>query len=93
MNESVSFQSETVDSFWELYLNLPDELRQRARKSYHLWRDNPFHRSLRFKCINKPENIWSARITKSHRALGILDGDTVTWFWIGNHDDYEKFFG
>lgn len=19
-------------------------------------------------------------------------GDTVTWFWIGHHDDYERFF-
>lgn len=27
------------------------------------------------------------------RALGILEGSTVTWFWIGNHDEYERFFG
>jgi hypothetical protein len=27
-----------------------------------------------------------------HRAIGIMDGDTVTWFWIGSHDDYERFF-
>jgi len=24
--------------------------------------------------------------------LGILEGDTMTWFWIGSHDDYERFF-
>jgi hypothetical protein len=23
--------------------------------------------------------------------VGILQGDSVTWFWIGNHDDYERF--
>jgi hypothetical protein len=23
------------------------------------------------------------------RAIGILQNDTVTWFWIGDHDDYE----
>jgi len=23
--------------------------------------------------------------------LGILEGDTVTWFWIGSHDEYERF--
>ncbi|WP_442949861.1 hypothetical protein [Nostoc sp.] len=21
-----------------------------------------------------------------------MEGDTVTWFWIGSHDDYESFF-
>jgi hypothetical protein len=43
--------------------------------------------------FNDEERIWSVRITLSHRAIGILDGDTVTWFWVGSHDDYEKFFG
>jgi len=32
------------------------------------------------------------RITRGYRALGILEGDTVTWFWIGSHKDYERFF-
>jgi len=27
----------------------------------------PFHPSLRFKCINKPENLWSVRVTVKHR--------------------------
>jgi len=47
---------------------------------------------LHFKCINQTENIWSARISLNHRAIGIFEGDTVTWFWAGNHDDYERFF-
>ena len=25
--------------------------------------------------------------------VGIFEGDTVTWFWIGDHDEYERFFG
>jgi len=33
------------------------------------------------------------RITLGVRALGVMDGDTVTWFWIGNHEAYERFFG
>lgn len=28
-----------------------------------------------------------------YRALGILEENTVTWFWIGGHDEYERFFG
>jgi len=49
--------------------------------------------SLRFKCINREENVWSVRVSRGCRAVGVLDGDTVTWFWIGDHDAYARFFG
>ncbi|MGK7878089.1 MAG: hypothetical protein AB4426_33715 [Xenococcaceae cyanobacterium] len=85
-------KSAILPSFWEAYQSLDLKIRQRARKAYRLWRENPFHPSLHFKCINRDENIWSVRITLGYRAIGILEGDTVTWFWIGSHDDYEQFF-
>lgn len=85
--------SQTLPSFWAAYQALETSIRERARKAYKLWRQNPFHPSLHFKCINDEERIWSVRITLSFRALGVLDGDTVTWFWIGSHDDYERYFG
>ena len=84
--------SETLPSFWAAYTSLPEDIKRSARKAYQLWADNPFHPSLRFKCINHEENIWSVRITRSYRALGFLEGHTVTWFWIGSHDMYERFF-
>jgi mRNA-degrading endonuclease RelE of RelBE toxin-antitoxin system len=85
-------KSATLPSFWENYRDLDFSIRQQARKAYRLWRQNPFHPSLRFKCINRAENIWSVRITLGYRAIGILEDDTVTWFWIGNHDSYQQFF-
>lgn len=85
--------SQTLPSFWAAYHVLEASVRARARKAYKLWRQNPFHPSLHFKCINDEERIWSVRITLSFRALGVLDSDTVTWFWIGSHDDYERYFG
>jgi mRNA-degrading endonuclease RelE of RelBE toxin-antitoxin system len=85
-------KSETLPSFWAEYRKLSDQTKERARKNYRLWVDNPFHPSLHFKCINSNEGIWSIRVTRSYRAVGILDGDTVTWFWIGSHDDYEQFY-
>ena len=86
-------KSQTLPSFWDDYKLLTEKTRRSQRKTYRLWQENPFHTSLHFKCINSEENIWSVRITRSYRAIGILNSDTVTWFWIGNHDDYEKFFG
>lgn len=85
-------KSATLPSFWEAYFSLNKNIKASARKAYYLWRENPFHPSLHFKCINEKEDIWSVRITRSYRAVGILVGDTITWFWIGNHDDYERFF-
>ena len=84
-------KSQTLPSFWEAYKNLRFELRQSARKTYRLWLENPFYPSLHFKCVNKEENIWSVRVTLGYRTLGVMEGDTVTWFWIGSHDEYEQF--
>lgn len=86
-------KSATLPSFWEQYRKLDRDIRAKARKAYCLWTDDSFHPSLRFKCINRSEHIWSVRVTLGYRALGLLDEDTVTWFWIGGHDKYEQFFG
>lgn len=85
-------KSAALPSFWTAYKSLNEEIKRRARKAYYLWKQDPFHPSLHFKCINREENTWSVRITLAYRAVGILEGDTVTWFWIGSHDDYEDFF-
>jgi len=82
----------TAPSFWAAYGNLKLETRRRARKAFQLWLRDPFHPSLHFKCINDAEGVWSARIDLSHRAIGVMEGDTVTWFWIGSHDEYEREF-
>jgi hypothetical protein len=85
-------KSVALPSFWTGYRQLSFPIRENARKAYRLWAKNPFHPSLHFKCIDSEEAIWSVRITRSYRALGVLEGDTVTWFWIGSHDDYERFY-
>ena len=85
-------KSATLPSFWSAYARLDENIKRSARKTYRLWAENPFHPSLRFKCVNRDEDIWSVRISRGYRALGILENDTVTWFWVGSHDDYERSF-
>lgn len=67
-------------------------MRLKIRKMYLIWSKNPFHPSLRFKCVNHAEDLWSVRITRAYRVLGIMEGDTVTWFSISNDDDYERLY-
>jgi len=89
----MKIKSCTLPSFWDAYEKLYQEIKKQAKRKYELWLEDPFYPSLHFKCIHTSENIWSARITLNYRVLGIFEGDTVTWFWIGSHDDYEKYFG
>ncbi len=79
--------SRTTLSFREAFRELPSDVRQRARKAYKLWRDNPDLPGLRFKRVG---DAVSVRIGRDYRALGILQGDTVNWYWIGKHDKYDR---
>jgi len=29
-------------------------------------------------------------VTLGYRALGLLEDEEVTWFWIGNHAEYDR---
>jgi len=58
--------------------------------AYQLWKANPDHPSLHFKRVDEEEPIYSARVTEDYRVLGLLEGDTVIWYWIGRHEEYER---
>ena len=49
---------------------------------------NPFASSLRFKRVSEREPIYS--IGRGYWALGLLEGDTIYWYFIGDHDEYER---
>jgi hypothetical protein len=76
--------------FWKCFDALPPRIQRRAEISYRLWRDNPHHRSLEFKRVGVRRPIFSVRIGLRWRALGVQEGDTVVWFWIGSHAGYDK---
>jgi hypothetical protein len=82
--------SRVTEEFVECFGRLPEPVRELARKNYKLWRANPSHPSLRSKRVHRVEPLYSARVGIGYRVLGLLDGDTVTWFWIGSHDEYER---
>ena len=83
-------KSRTLASFWRQFENLPVEVQRRAYRAYRLWRGYPLAQSLYFKRVSDTEPIYSVRIGLEYRALGLLEGDTIYWYFIGNHDDYER---
>ncbi|MGV1846739.1 ParE family toxin-like protein [Rhizobium sp. L74/93] len=58
-----------------------------ADQNFELLKTSPMHPSLHFKKVG---NLWSARVGLSWRALAAQDGQTIIWFWIGSHTDYDK---
>jgi hypothetical protein len=82
--------SRTTRSFREAFTALPPDVRERAKQAYRLWRDNPQLPGLRFKRVGDEVSV---RIGRHYRALGILQADTVYWYWIGNHNEYDRLIG
>jgi hypothetical protein len=85
--------SRTTRRFRELLAALPAHVQQQARDAFQLFRQNPSHPGLRFKKVHPDPPIYSARVGIGYRAVGALQGDTVVWFWIGSHADYDKLLG
>jgi hypothetical protein len=83
-------KSVTTSQFWKLYHSLPEEVQRRADRAYELWHINPQAYGLYFKRVGKQQPIYSVRIGKGHRALGMLEGEVILWFWIGHHDEYDR---
>ncbi|MGI8732837.1 MAG: hypothetical protein ACR2LM_06000 [Pyrinomonadaceae bacterium] len=36
------------------------------------------------------DRLWSVRVGAHYRALGLDAADSIVWFWIGSHADYDK---
>lgn len=80
----------TTQKYWILFDKLPFNLQKVAKTNFELLKSNPKHSSLHFKKVGK---VWSIRASIEYRALAYKDEDDYLWFWIGNHDEYERLIG
>ena len=82
-------ESRTTRRFRQAYENLAEEIRRQARQASLLFRKDPHHPSLRFKKVEEETNTFSVRVGLGYRALGVMKGSTIVWFWIGSHAEYD----
>ncbi len=83
--------SELTDEFIRLYQKLPQRIKTIAKRNYKIWKENPRHPGLSFKRIHKSKPIYSIRVGIGWRAIGIKkDKNTMIWFWIGSHSEYNN---
>ena len=68
---------------------LPERMKKEARQAYSLFKTDPSHPSLEFKKLPPHDDIWSVRVSGQYRAVGQRSGDTIVWFFIGTHAEYD----
>lgn len=87
-------KSKTSKRFRELLRDLPPDVRRQALAAYRQFKRDPYHPSLHFKRVSQTDPIYSARVGDGYRALGVRrPSDTILWYWIGSHADYDKLLG
>ena len=84
--------SQTAARFWRLYRKLPQKVRQAARVTYRQFLSDPTRPSLHFHRLAVSAQLWSVRVTRDYRAVGLVQGNSITWFWIGDHGAFERTF-
>lgn len=83
-------KSRTTSQFRKAFATNPQQVQQQARDAYWQFKQDPWHPSLRFKQVHPTLPIYSARVSKSYRAVGVRNENGIVWFWIGTHTDYDK---
>ncbi len=86
-------KSRTTAQFRKQFAALPRQVQQQGRSAYRQFQKDPSYPSLRFKKVHPDLPIYSARINKNYRAVGQIEGDTIIWFWIGSHTEYDRLLG
>jgi hypothetical protein len=83
-------RSRTTERFRRLLAALPQEVQEQARAAYRRFRDDPSHPGLRFKRVHPRDPIYSARVGRGHRAVGVVIEHAIVWYWIGSQAEYDR---
>ncbi len=79
----------TTKTFDELFCHLDIRVQRKAAKKADLFRENPFHPSLRVEKLHpKRFNVWSFRVDIHYRIIfRFLERERVVFLFIGHHND------
>ncbi len=85
-----AYENKRRKRFHKLFAKLPPHIQKQAIEDFKLFKKDPYHSSLGFKMIEGDTTICAVDIGYHYRALGEKIGDTIEWYWIGSHQDYDK---
>ena len=79
----------TQARFWKAYESLPASVQRLAKAKFEIWKKDPQHPSLGFDIRRNGACV--VRVGDHYRAVGLKKGDAVIWFWIGTHEEYNRY--
>ena len=86
----------STTTFDKLFIGLPKNIQKKAVKKTELFKNNPFHPSLRIEKLHpKRHQVWSFRVDISYRIVfKFISTNHVEFRFIGHHNqiyDYNIF--
>ena len=78
--------SHALYAFWKCYEQLPKHIQHLADKNFALFKK--IHDIPR---LPQERRCYAAEIGRNYRALARERRGHYYWFWIGTHEDYNKF--
>ncbi len=81
--------------FLKMYKRLPAQVQQAAEAKENIFRENPFHPSLRtHKLTGKLRDYWAFSIGYNYRIIySFVTTRQVHWHAVGTHSIYQDFNG
>lgn len=83
-------RSRTTEGFRQSLARLDESGRRQARAAFLRFQADPGYPGLRYKKVHPERPIYSVRIGRSRRAVGVVSGDEILWFFLGEHEEYER---
>jgi hypothetical protein len=75
-----------LGTFHRSFASLPEAIKEKAKKAFLLFSENPHHPSLQTRRIPGNKEIWYGRIDGSYRFTFQLEGGTYVFRNIGTHE-------
>jgi hypothetical protein len=90
----MKYRHRAVERFWTSFHRLSSAQKESARKSWKIFKENPFDPRLRTHKIQRlsgyyGRTIYAVKIEGDLRSLFYLDGDTAVSLVIGTHEIYK----
>lgn len=92
-------KSRWSSGFQYFFEELPERIQKSVLKVIRIWETDPRSNGLKLHPLkdNKKgqhkNGSWAVSVNRQYRAIFVWDGPTALWYWVGTHNDYNRFTG
>lgn len=84
-------ENRRTKSYWKCLDKLGVNIDALLERTYDTWLNEPQSNGLEFTFLHDDPLVARVRVGDHYRAIMVIDGETAVWFWIGTHEDYNKY--